>query len=104
MLQKQFSRNSEFFITVSYKKRNQHYRVKHQLLNDEEEKFSIITNNRTVVLMSKRPQFCEQVLMDYKQVYTYDDQEITNKCLMKRVIEAIDKHTRLWFSAVNHTN
>ena len=104
MLQRKSNRNSEFCITVSYKKRNQHYRVKHQLLNDEEEKFSIITTNRTVVLMSKRPQLCGQVLMDYKQVYFYDDLEITNKCLMKRIIEAIDKHTRMWFNAVNHTN
>ncbi|MCU7550640.1 hypothetical protein OCK74_16090 [Chitinophagaceae bacterium LB-8] len=92
MLQRKLRRDSEFYITVNYKRRNQCYKVKHQSLNDEEEIFNIISNNRTVVVTSKRPQFCTQVIMDYKQVYTYDDHEITNKCLMNRIIEAIDKH------------
>jgi hypothetical protein len=95
MLQSKLCRNSEFCITVSYKRRNQHYRVRHQPLNDDEEMFSIITSNRTVVLTSKRPQFSKQVMVDYKQVYAYDEQEITNKCLMNRIIEAIDEHTKV---------
>jgi hypothetical protein len=92
MAEKKFHRNNEFCITVSYKKRSQQYRVKHDPLNSEEEKFSIITNNRTVVLTSKRQPSCSTLSVDQKQAYFYDDHEITNKCLMKRIIEAIDKH------------
>jgi hypothetical protein len=93
MVQRKLHQKDEFYITVTYYKRSYCYRVKHQPLNNGEEIFNIITKQKTVVLTSKRPQLCDQALIDNKQVYTYDEQEITNKCLMNRIIEAIDRHT-----------
>lgn len=90
MIQEKLQRKNEFVITVKYHGRNYSYKVKQQLVSEEEQVFNIIASQKTVVLTSKRQQFCNQV----KQVYTYDDQKITNKCLMNRIIEAIDNSNR----------
>jgi hypothetical protein len=92
MVERKSNRNSEFQITVQYHRRNHCYRVKHQLVNDGKEVFNIIAKHKTIVLTSKRPQLYNQVLMDIKQVYSYNKHEVTNKCLMNRIIEAIDKY------------
>ena len=91
MVEKNSKPNSEFFITVKYNRRNYCYKVRHQLVDNKEEIFNIITRQKIVVLKSKRPQLSDKALLDNKQVYTYNKHEITNKCLMKRIIEVIDK-------------
>ena len=94
MINRKSNLNSEFNITVKYHRRNYCYKVIHQLVNNKEEIFNIITRQKTVVLRSKRPQLYSQVLLDCKQVYSYNKHEITNKCLMNRIIEAIDKQIK----------
>lgn len=77
MIQEKFQRKNVFTITVTYNKRNYSYKVKQQLVSEEEQVYNIISSQKTVLLTSKRQQFRKK----FKQVYSYDDQKITNKCL-----------------------
>ena len=94
MVESKTIRNSEFYITVNYNRRNHCYKVTHQLVNGGKTIFNIIAKHKTVVLTSKRPQHYNRGLLDSKQVYSYNRHEITNRCLMNRIIEAIDQYVQ----------
>lgn len=69
------------------------FRVRHLVTNAEEELFKIITGHRTVEITFKRHPSENKTAGGNRKVYTYNKDEITNVCLMKRIIDAIAQYT-----------
>jgi hypothetical protein len=81
-----------FFITVRMHSRTYWYLVISQRLGSNEEQFSIIADQRTITIKSTF-RVIRQAGEEVKQrVFSYDEDNITNKKLMMKIIDAIKDH------------
>ncbi|MEI6949719.1 hypothetical protein V9K67_21205 [Paraflavisolibacter sp. H34] len=80
-----------FFITVNYKFRTYEYKVEQRPDYGEGEIISIITPKKTVVLTARCPG-PQKGRGSRKKVYSYDEDAVSNKVLMARVIRALEQY------------
>jgi hypothetical protein len=81
-----------FFITVRMHSRTYWYLVISQCVSGNEEQFSILADQRTIAIKSTF-RVIRQVGEEVKQrLFSYDEDNITNKKLMMKIIDAIKEH------------
>ncbi|MGE5521722.1 MAG: hypothetical protein ACM3VS_17495 [Candidatus Dadabacteria bacterium] len=82
----------DFIINVTFRTRTHQYRIVPQVVNKDEELFSLVGNRRTVLIRSTlNSVMCNGSKIDQRN-YSYNTEDVTNACLMKKVIDAIDNH------------
>lgn len=82
----------EFSIKVEYNKKAYYYKVVHQRISYDKELFQVIAAHRTVEIEADWQVLNRHGLNYIKRKYGYDQTDITNKTLIQKVINSIDKH------------
>lgn len=84
--------SGNFTIEVAFNNRHYRYSILFERINGSRETFTIVANCKTVVVESNLHLAQRKVLRIGDYCYSYDTAMITNKGLMKRIINLIDQH------------